>query len=75
MRAHIGIRQFIVVHMVGDWSDPDPAVIRQSQMNSGNHSAMPLMALQIVFIPFNSASPDGETFHFWGVGRDSHPLP
>ena len=30
MRAHIGIRQFIVVHMVGDWSDPDPAVIRQS---------------------------------------------
>ena len=30
MRAHIGIRQFFVVHMVGDWSDPDPAVIRQS---------------------------------------------
>ena len=30
MRTHIGIRQFFVVHMVGDWSDPDPAVIRQS---------------------------------------------
>ena len=30
MRAHIGIRQFFVVHMLGDWADPDPAVIRQS---------------------------------------------
>lgn len=30
LRAHIGIRQFFVVHMVGDWSDPDPAVVRKS---------------------------------------------
>ena len=30
MRAHIGIRQFIIVHMVGDWSNPDRDVIRKS---------------------------------------------
>ena len=30
MRAHIGIRQFVVVHMVGDWNNPDPAVVRKS---------------------------------------------
>ena len=37
---------------------------------------MPLMALQIVFIPFNSASPDGETFHFFGASVGIHiPCP
>lgn len=30
MRAHIGVRHFFVVHMVGNWNDPDPAVIRKS---------------------------------------------
>lgn len=30
LRAHIGIRHFIVTHMVGDWQDPDPAAIRRS---------------------------------------------
>jgi hypothetical protein len=30
MRAHVGIRQFFVVQMVGDWNDPDPAVVRKS---------------------------------------------
>jgi hypothetical protein len=30
MRAYIGIRQFIVVHMVGDWNNPDPAIVRKS---------------------------------------------
>ena len=41
MRAHIGIRQFVVVHMVGDWNTLTQRLYASRLMRCGMRSVMP----------------------------------